>query len=84
MQVYMRNCVYLELHNLVYEPKYTPSAFEEVDDGSRVARQPEAVQKAAEGEAEGEGGREGSQLLISSRLAAANLMHNHIVRKQEP
>jgi len=46
----MRNRVYLELHNLVPEPKYTPSAFEEVDDGSRVARQPEAVQKAAERE----------------------------------
>ena len=42
--------MYLELHNLVYEQKYTPSAFEEVDDGSRVARQPEAVQKAPERE----------------------------------
>jgi hypothetical protein len=69
----MRNKVYLELHNLVYEPKCTPSAFEEVDDGSRVARQPEAVQKAAEREEGGAGERDHN---CSCHLAGASLIFN--------
>ena len=50
VQVYMRTCVSRATQPRLYEQKYTPSAFEEVDDGSRVTRQPEAVQKAAERE----------------------------------